>query len=515
MRSFAFLALASCLLCEPVLAEPDTLRIGLKADIRSLDPGVNRDANTDAVQAHLFEGLVAFRENSSVGPMLAKSIDISPDGKTYSFVLRDRLRFSNGEPLTSEDVLFSWKRYTTPATGWRCLQDVDGRGAVKVTGVAAPDAKTVVYSLEKPSAVFLATLARPDCGGTGIFHRSSIGPDGQWREPVATGPFKLGAWKRGQMVELARNDNYQPLAGERDGLTGNKTAQIAGVQFVVIPDVSTAKVALQTGKIDVISDIELANLAEYKADPNLKLQATALMNTNTFLFQTKDSLLADVRIRKAFLLSLDMEELVNATTEGQAKPNNSPLPTPSAYRGPLQSEISRRDLAEAKRLLAEAGYKGQPMKMLANKQYAAMYNNAIVAQAMAREAGINIELEVLDWGAQQDRYLSGEYQMMSFNFSARLDPALSFEMFSGTKAEQPRKVWENREALALLAKTMEITEPEKRQPLLDDMERLFRADVPMIVTYSEMRISATRANVAGYKGWALGHPRAWGVSLKP
>lgn len=515
MRSFACLAFASCLLAAPALAEADTLRINLKADIRSLDPGVNRDVNTDAIQAHLFEGLVAFREDSSVGPMLAKSIDISPDGKTYTFVLRDGLRFSNGEPLTSQDVLFSWKRYTTPATGWRCLQEVDGRGAVKVTGVAALDAKTVAYTLEKPSAVFLATLARPDCGGTGIFHRSSLGPDGQWREPVATGPFKLAAWKRGQMVELARNENYQPLAGARDGLTGNKTAQVASVQFVVIPDAATAKVALQAGKIDVNFDIENANLAEYKADPTITLQAAALMNTGAFLFQTRDPLLGDVRIRKAFLLSLDMEELAGAVTDGQAKPNNSPVPTPSAYHGPVQSEVSRRDLAGARKLLAEAGYKGQPIKMLANKQYAAMYNAAIIGQAMAREAGINVELEVLEWGAQQDRYLSGDYQMMSFHYSARLDPSLSFEMFSGIKAEQPRKVWENREALTLLAKSMEIAEPEKRQPLLDAMERLFRADVPMIVTYSEMRISAARANVAGFKGWALGYPRAWGVSLKP
>ncbi len=158
----------------------DTLRIRLNADIRSLDPGTNRDGNTDVIQAHLYEGLVAFKEDASVGPMLAKSIDVSPDGRTYTFVLRDGVTFSNGEPLTSGDVLFAWKRYTDPATGWRCLSEVDGRGAVKVTSVVAMDAQTVAFTLEKPSALFLATLARPDCGQTGIYHKSSLGPDGKF-----------------------------------------------------------------------------------------------------------------------------------------------------------------------------------------------------------------------------------------------------------------------------------------------------------------------------------------------
>src|SRR5882762_5828751 len=147
-------------------AANDTLRIRLDADARSLDPGTNRDGNTDIVQTFLFEGLVAFREDATVGPMLAKSVELSPDEKTYTFVLRDGLAFSNGSPLTSADVLFAWQRYTDPKTGWRCLPEVDGHGAVKVTNVAAPDDKTVVFTLEKPSALFLATLARPDCGQT-------------------------------------------------------------------------------------------------------------------------------------------------------------------------------------------------------------------------------------------------------------------------------------------------------------------------------------------------------------
>src|SRR5262249_14138249 len=109
---------------------------------------------------------------------------------------------------------------------------------------------------------------------------------------------------------------------------------------------------------------------------------------------------------------------------------------------------------------------------------------------------------------------AGNYQIMSHGFSARLDPSLSFEMFSGDKTKQPRKVWDNPEAAKLLAASMETADPAKRQELFDQLEALYRNDVAMITLYSGVRTRAARANVVGYKGWALGSPRAWGVSFK-
>ncbi|MGO4816454.1 ABC transporter substrate-binding protein, partial [Cupriavidus sp. 2MCAB6] len=128
--------------------------------------------------------------------------------------------------------------------------------------------------------------------------------------------------------------------------------------------------------------------------------------------------------------------------------------------------------------------------MITNKRYQSMFDQAVIAQAMAREAGITIDLDVLEWGAQQDRYLAGSYQLMSHGFSARLDPSLSFEMFTGSKAEQPRKAWDNPEAQKLLAQSMEVADPAQRQAIIDRLEVMFREDVPMIVLYSEVRTSA-------------------------
>ncbi len=513
MRLLFGLALAIGLGAAPALAAEDALKVRLNADVRSLDPGVNRDGNTDAVQGMLFEGLVAFKKDATVGPMLAETIDVSADGKTYTFVLRDGLTFSNGEPVTSADVLFDWKRYTNPDTGWRCLPEVDGHGAVHVTDVKAPDDKTIVFTLEQPSALFLATLARPDCGGTGIYHKSSVDAAGKWVEPITTAPFKLGEWRRGEYIELLRNDHYLPRNGERDGYAGKKEVLIAKVRFVVIPDESTAKAALLNGDIDINPDIQNADIPEYKASSNVVLEGSPVMTINDFLIQTTDPVMKDVRIRKAFLLSLDMNELVANVTSGTATPNNSPIPSSSRFHQAAQSEVSQRNIDEAKRLLKEAGYDGQPIKMITNKRYPPMYDSAVVAQAMAAEAGLNIQLEVVEWGAQQDLYTAGQYQIMSHGFSARLDPSLSFDMFSGVKAKQPRKVWDNADALGLIAASMKTSDPKERQGIFDKLEGMFRNDIPMIVLYSGTQTSAARSNVKGYEGWALGQPLLWGVSL--
>ena len=121
---------------------------------------------------------------------------------------------------------------------------------------------------------------------------------------------------------------------------------------------------------------------------------------------------------------------------------------------------------------------------------------------------------MLEWATQLDRYLKGEYQMMSFSYSARLDPSLNFEMMSGPKATQPRKVWDNPEALKLLAQSMVVADRAKRQALFDQLHEMFLADVPMLVLYNGVDIAASSKHVSGYKGWAAGQPRFWGVTLR-
>jgi peptide/nickel transport system substrate-binding protein len=511
MLRTAMLAAVALALTGPAAA--DTLRARLNADVRSTDPGVNRDANTDAVVLHMVEGLVAFREDASVGPLLAESMTVSDDGRTYTFRLREGVRFHNGATLTAEDVAWTWRRYMTPETRWRCLTEFDGRGVTKLDAIETPDPRTVVFRFARASALIPATMARPDCGGAGILHRDSVGADGTWIAPIGTGPFRLGEWRRGQFIELIRFDGYAARAEPRDGFTGGKTAEVERVRFMIIPDQAAAKAALLSGAIDVLTDIANSDLAELKARTDVTVDVAPTMGLNTLLIQTRDPLLSDVRIRRALALALDLPAIVQAVTEGTGSYNASAIPVSSAFHTPPHREGYRRDLAAARRLLAEAGYRGQTIKMLANRRYTSMFDSAVLIQAMAQEAGLRLEIEVLDWATQLDRYTKGDYQLMSFSYSARLDPSLSYEMFSGPKDTQPRKVWENAEALAMLGETMATGDAERRSALFEAMHRKMLADVPLINLYNGAEIAAFRNNVVGYKGWPAGHPRLWGVRV--
>jgi peptide/nickel transport system substrate-binding protein len=190
------------------------------------------------------------------------------------------------------------------------------------------------------------------------------------------------------------------------------------------------------------------------------------------------------------------------------------IPAASPYYTDVERQGYTPNIEEAKKLLAEAGYTSQPIKMLVNRKYQSVYDTAILAQALAQQAGINIELEVLDWGAQLDRYTSGDYQTMSFSYSARMDPALSYEMMSGPKDTQPRKVWENPEALKLIQDAMVTSDPKQRQAIFDKLHQMQIEDVPLIVTYNGAEIAAISDRIEGYQPWSASKPRLWNVAIK-
>lgn len=515
MRKSRWLSLLAGLGAAASLAAAphDTLRVRLQADIRSTEPGVNRDGNSDTVVLHMVEGLVAIRQDSSVGPMLARAIETSKDGRSYTFRLRDGVRFHDGAVLSADDVVWTWKRYLNPATQWRCLPEFDGRGTARIVAVEAPDPRTVVFRLDKPSALFLTQMARPDCGAAGIVRPGSLGADGKWLAPVGTGPFRFGEWKRGQYVELLRFDGYSARSEPMDGLGGGKKAEVERLRFMAIPDSAAAKAALLSNAVSLVPDIHVSELGELNGQPNVRIEKTTNAALQALLFQTRDPLLRDVRIRRALALAIDTPALVRGVSNALAPPNNSPVSVTSAYYSAVQAAGLRPDLAEAKRLLAEAGYNGQPIKMLANKRYQSMFDMAMLAQAMAARAGIRIELEVMDWATQLDRYNKGDYQAMAFSYSARLDPSLAFDMFMGPKDQQPRKVWDDPAAQALLEESMTTSERPRRQALFDQLQRRLLAEVPMLPLYNAVQINALSRRVKGFQSWPGETPRLWNVRL--
>jgi peptide/nickel transport system substrate-binding protein len=491
------------------------LRIAMTADIRSTEPGVNRDANSDVIVMHIVEGLVAFGEHADVKPLLAKSYTISDDGKTYTFTLRDGIAFQNGAPLTAQDVVWSWNYFMNPKVAWRCHGDFDGSSGAKVTAVEAPDPHTVVYRLDEPYGLFLASLARPDCAGSGVVHRDSVNPDGTWNKPIGTGPFILQDWQRGQYISLVKNPHYVSPGKTLDGFTGAKEPLVDEVRFMIVPDDATAKAALQRGDIDIIQDLSYTDVKSMQAVAGVKVASSPVMSLTALLIQTRDPVLSNVKLRQAIAHAIDVNQLVAAVGDGLMKPSTSMVPLISSYYDKTQQETWNYDPALAQKLLKESGYKGQEISILATKRYPETYSSGVIIQAMLQAVGINSRLDVMEWATQLDRYNSGKYQMMTFPYSARLDPSLNFEMMAGNKDKQPRKVWDDPKALALIQSSSEITNTAKRQAEFDQLHKLFLAEVPMVPLFNGLDVGAFRDTVKGYTPWALKRARAWEVSKTP
>jgi len=508
-----FLVSAAALALSASALQAQTLTAVLNADIRSTNPGVNRDGNTDAVVMHMVEGLVGYAEDGSVGPLLAEKVEISPDGKTYTFRLRKGVKFHNGATMTSADVLWSWSRYMDPKTDWRCLSDFDGRNGLKVEKIAAPDADTVVMEINEPNGLFLDSLARADCGGTAVLHKDSVKADGSWDRPIGTGPFMLGEWKRAQSVQLLAFDQYvSPKGDKRDGYIGSKRPLVKEARFMVIPDAATVKAGLLSGSLDMALMPE-SDVPDLKNAPNLTLAIAPNPVRHSLIIQTRDPVMKNQALRQAIAAAIDFPELVGNVTNGLGKPNNSPIYMTSKYYGDVEKQGFTYDPAAAKALLQKAGYKGEKITILANKRSSVpSFNTAVIAQAMMQAVGINAEIEVLEWATQLDRYNKGNYQMQAFSYSSRFDPALGYEQIAGPKDKQPRKIWEEPEALALIQKAMVVTDVAERQKIFDDLNKRFIDQVPTIFTHNDLDIIAHNKRVSGVTPWAS-QLRLWEVGV--
>jgi peptide/nickel transport system substrate-binding protein len=499
---------------EAQLPRAALLRARLNSDIVSTDPGTRRDENTDGVLLHVVEGLVGSREDGSVGPMLASRWSISPDGRVYTFALRPDVWFHNGAPLTSAEVVWSLQRYLKPETRWRCLEVFGPNGIARVQSVTAPDPHTVQITLDRAAPMFLTTLARADCGATGILHPDSVGADGSWLAPIGTGPFQLGEWRHNEFVQLKRFPRYAALPGPRDGNIGGKHALVDELRFLVIPDSSAARAALVRGSLDIIDNLYPAELLGIRGRKDLLFQSVPILDCYSLLLQTRDPVLRDVRIRTAIALTIDAPALTKAITRDTGTANNSPIPAASPFHRPAEAQLRTVDVGKARQLLEASGYDGRAIRFITSRRDPQMFDTAVIVQAMAAQAGINLQIDTLDWPAHLARYTTGDYQMMVESFSARLDPTLSFGLFIGDKGREPRKTWDTPRARALLEEATRTADPALRQTIFDRLSLDFLQEVPAIVLFNSARLSVVRAAVTGHQNWMSAQPRLWGVGLR-
>lgn len=490
-------------------ADDEILRVAFHSDVASINPGVNRDANSDVVVAHIAEGLVAYGDDLAIKPMLAESWTANADHTVYEFKLRKGVKFQNGKDLTAKDVVWNFERYLTPETGFQCVNRYNGKVDSKLKSVEAVDDGTVRFSFAAPAPNFVITMATIQCTPW-ILSPESVGADGKFIKPIGTGPYAFSKWERGRFLDLTRFDDYAALSGAADGLAGNKKGYVKTIEFMTVPDSSMRTNGLLSGEIDFIDEVEPTGLMDLEAK-GMKVNVQQTPAWMVLQIQSDSAKLKDPQLRQAIAHSIDLDQLAAAIGEGMYTPNPSVVAPNTIYSDNQATAWPAYDPAKAQELLTKAGYKGEPISLLvANRQNRVQV--ATIIQAFLAASGINAQLEVRDWATQLDQYRRGAYELAVFAYSARLDPLLSFQSMIGDKKADAARQWDDAKAEELLKQVSATSDVDERKKLFNELNKLMAEQVPILGLVNLPSITATGPKVNDYKGWAGDTDRFWTVS---
>lgn len=490
------------------------LRVALASDLRSTNPGINRDSVTDWVMTHVVEGLVAANAELSPTPMLAESWRVSDDGREYTFRLRSHVKFQNGATLRAAQVVWSWRRMLDPQTRWPCLSWYDGKGdsRVRIESVDELDDLTVRFRLREPDPLFVYRLADIQCH-VAIIHPDSLDASGKWRWPIGTGPYRLNEWRRGRYIELERFDGYLLAAQPASGFAGRKEAIVRKIRLVVIPDASSAKLAVLSGEIDIWPLTAAEALPELRRDPHVELLQEASRDWGVLLMQNRSGVMSNPVLRAAIASALD-PELIAESTMHAVRPLR-PYGVPAVDIAP---EVLARippfyEPQRTQELLRQAGYRGEPIEIDVSRETGNYFNDAIVVHALLVRAGINARIRSMDWATQFKRYLGHEYQLSLFGYTGRATGPMMYSVFVCDPAKRANCVVHTPRALAIVREINKASSLQQRSVLMGELEMEIARDRSIVGLYAPLRITTVRRSVVGYETWALGMPRFWGVRV--
>ena len=380
-RTFGAVALGVALGCSaalPAWAAKTSLVMGMVLEPPHLDPTAGAPAAIDeVVYANVFEGLTRIGRNGEVLPALAESWNVSQDGKTYTFSLREGVRFHDGEALTAEDVKFSLER----ASATDSLNAQKGLFA-DIETVEAVDDRTVKVTLKKPNGSFLFNMA---WGDAVIVDPKSA--DGNKANPVGTGPFVFDKWARGSSLSLKRNDTYW-----------GEPAALETATFRFISDPAAALSAVMAGDVDAFANFPAPEaIPQLRTDPRFEVVIGSTEGETILSTNNAKPPFDDPKVRQAIAHAIDRQAIIDGAMFGLGTPIGSHF----APHHPAYVDLTGTypyDPEKAKALLAEAGH-GDGIKAtlkLPPPSYARRGGEILAAQL--REVGIDLEIIPVEWG---------------------------------------------------------------------------------------------------------------------
>lgn len=461
--------LGSCSKRTAAPAAERTLRLSQRNEPATLDPQLATLPDEFFIIRALGEGLLTPNPDGGAPlPGVAERHEVSADGITYTFHLRPNARWSNGDPVTAQDFIRLIERALSPTTAApKAALFFPIRGATEYykaasgpLGVAAPDTHTLVLTLAQPTADFPAIVA----SGPWIpVHQAAN---------IGNGPFILTEWKPNQRIAVRKNPHYWDAA----------SVKLDGIRFLAMDNGDSEERAFRAGQLDVTMAVPFTKLAGYRAEQPSRLRSVPLSETRYLVLNTTRPPLDDARVRRALALALDRTTLVEKVLlSGQPAFNF----VPAGLGGYAPAERITENIAEARRLLAEAGFpegRGFPKLELATWPVNPAQLEA-VQQMWRRELGIEIALAPREARTHLASLASGDFALAFMTAIPDYDGAS--DLFTQLTSTHPLNYpsWRNPKFDRLVWAAATTLDPAARDATYQQAEKLLLAEMPVVPLY--------------------------------
>jgi len=504
----AALACGACRAAAP--REPTRFVFSMQAEPTTLNFVTATDAGSVQVERLLSDFLVDHDRTLAVVPRLAESWDWSDDHRTLTFHLRQGVRFHDGQPLTSDDVLFTYERLVDPKS--KAVGRLDG--FLTVERVTAPDPRTVIVQYREPYAPALRTWEIPILPAH-RYRGADFETAPENRAPVGAGPFRFEAWEPGNRLVLRRNDDYW----------GGKPALDEFV-FRFQPSLDTSLLALLAGETDY-SKMTATTWETRRQDPAFLSRYRAIIFTPLFFYYIawrgdgSNPYFADPLVRRALSSALDREGYIRSVLHGLGSPVPGPLSLllPAAPAEGAGAPAARFDPDRAARLLDEAGWRidprtglrtrgGRPFRFTllvfaGGEDHVAF---AQVAQDTLRRIGVEMRVERLDWPALWSRLKSGQFEAALSGFSPTPDPDSLFGMLHSSQIAggQNYAAFRDAEIDRWLEEGRRELDPARRDAVYRRVAARLETAQPYATLFSPSVVGALNARFEGAEASPLG-----------